>query len=139
MVSNSRTGRELTASTWPSSSSRTWRELGSTSIAVERVARVGHVLLVLLVPGVEGAEVEDHQPGQVRVRRAEARPRPHLARRAQVDHLALGAVHGERNRRVEHPQRGHVGQGSPDVVARTGCGLAGRHQVAAHILHRHRV
>ena len=32
MVSNSRTGRELTASTWPSSSSRTWRELGSTSM-----------------------------------------------------------------------------------------------------------
>ena len=32
MVSNSRTGRELTASSWPSSSSRTWRELGSTSI-----------------------------------------------------------------------------------------------------------
>ena len=32
MVSNSSTGRELTASTWPSSSSRTWRELGSTSM-----------------------------------------------------------------------------------------------------------
>ena len=90
--------------------------------AVERVARVGHVQLVLLVPGVEGAEVEDHQPGQVRVGRAEAGPGPHLPGRVQVDRLALGAVHGERNPRVEHPQRGHVGQGHPDVVAGTGRG-----------------
>ena len=36
-------------------------------------------------------------------------------------------VHGERNPRVEHPQRGHVGQRHADVVAGTGPGRPGRH------------
>jgi hypothetical protein len=51
-----------------------------------------------------------------------------LARRVQVDDLAIGAVHGERNPRVKNRPRGHVGQRDAHVLAGPGRGHVGQRQ-----------
>jgi len=70
--------------------------------AVERVTGMGHVELVLLIPGLERREVQDDVPGQVGVGGIEPRSGPVLPASAQVDRAPLGGVHGERNRGVKH-------------------------------------
>ena len=67
---------------------------------VERVARVRDVALVLLVPGVERLELEQHVAVQRRVGRAERRRLRAAGARGQ--RLPGRGVDGERDARVEH-------------------------------------
>ena len=91
--------------------------------AVERVARVAGDPLVLLVPLVEGGEVEHHVAGEVLV----GEPEPGARAVADRDGLARGRVHAERDPRVQHAGDLAVGrrrrrQLGADVLGRHGVG-----------------
>jgi hypothetical protein len=95
---------------------------------MERIERVTGDPLVLLVPVVEGVEVERHVAGQILVREPEPGAHAVLDR----DRLARGRVHAERDPGVQHA--GHVAiarrrrsQLGPDVLHGHG---EGRHDAA---------
>jgi len=71
---------------------------------------VAHDGLVLLGPAVERGEVEDDVTGQIRVREPQPGAGAALAVGVHVHRLARGGVRGERDRRVEHGPREHLGE-----------------------------
>jgi hypothetical protein len=93
--------------------------------AVVGVARVADERLVLLEPGVEAREVEDHVAGQVGVGRREGDGLARGVAGAQRQALPAGRVRGERDPGV---QDGRLRA----VRARRG------HELAADVLDRHR-
>ena len=109
---------------------------GQNVDAVKRISRMSHVDFVFLIPGIEGAEVQDHVAGQVCVGGTVSRSRTVLAARQEVYDLSLGGMHSEGNRRVEHGALGERGHGETGVIRSRGGGHGCRDQAAADVVCR---
>ena len=129
----------LCASTCPSSSTRTSRELGRISIAWNGSRGWAKICSSSSYQASKPSKSRITWSDQVRVGGPEAHGRASVAVHAQAQRLAVRGVHGERDRRVEDqltlPARRPGESLAVGVPRRRG----GRDQVAQDVLRRHRV
>src|ERR1700753_2147767 len=97
---------------------------------------MGHVVLVLLIPPVEGAEIEDDVPGQVWIGEPEPGTWAVLTTGSYVYYLAIGGVHREWDRPNGHRASGQVRHRPACLVGIAGHGRLGGQQLAEDVVRR---